>query len=267
MKKCFTALLLVLVVTTVAVSQRTPSNPTGLIGPIGLGGPDGGGGLPLFDDLESLMLGPLNGQLSAPGVEYFAFELTTTVETDSTNQFIRQENTFADDLFVDEIEAYWDGVVTPAADDGFTITHDYELSDLNTDRFYRWTSVVGTFFAVVGDPDGNGTFDVLEGDGMGDASFFDTGVQIPLAANLGISVADEALTVVLNGSAIYSGQILGANDAGIDTPELSTGILFPSANNADGFGSLQLVDNISIVPEPSSLLLVLAGLGVLRRRN
>ncbi len=221
----------------------------------------------LFDDLESLTPGPLAGQTSIAGVTYGSFDATVTAGPD---QEILQTNTFADDFFFDEFDADYSAVVTPAASDGFILSFDYALSDFATTRLFRPTSVGGTFFTVAGDQDGDGDLDVLQSDGAGAAFFVDTGVAMPLAANFGIQVDGSALTILLDEAPVYTGLILGANDATIATPELSTGILFSSGNNVAGLGSTIIIDNLSLstVPEPTSLaVLGLAGMGMLRRRR
>ncbi|MEL7239525.1 MAG: PEP-CTERM sorting domain-containing protein, partial [Planctomycetota bacterium] len=152
---------------------------------------------------------------------------------------------------------------------------DYELSDLNTLRLFQYTSVSGTFFTTLGDADDNGTLDVLQGDGLPDdgapgAEFIDTGVAMPLAANLGIAVDGDNLSVLVDGVSIFDGLILGADDGDLDAGDASTGILFPSGNDADGLGSTITIDNLSLstIPEPASLgLLGMAGLALVRRRR
>ena len=222
----------------------------------------------LFDDLESLTPGPLNpGRTSADGVLYTSFDGDVTAGPD---QDILQTNTFADDFGFSEIDADYSTTIAPQADNGFIVAFDYELSDFATTRLFRPTSQELTFFSVAGDVDNDGDLDVLEGNGAGGAAFFDTGVSLPLAANLAFQVEDTALTILIDEVPVYTGIILGGNDAGITTPETSTGVDFFSGNNAAGFGSTLAIDNLSVstVPEPTSLaVLGLAGMGMLRRRR
>jgi len=220
----------------------------------------------LADDLNDLTVGPVDGQTSAAGVTYTSFD-AEVIDQGGGDLAIEQVNTFADDFFFNEVEADWSATVTPAADDGFILSFDYELSDFNTLRQFRPLSAEGTFFASL--QISSAGLDVLVGDGMGGASFVNVG-SVPLAANLAVEVLDNDLTVLVDDVPVFTGLILGANDPGIDTGELSTGIAFPSGNDSTGAGSTLVVDNlfISVIPEPTTLALAgFAGLGMLRRRR
>ena len=241
-----------------------------LVGPTGTVNLDRFANDILFDDLEDLTPQDDFGTVvSDAGVTYASFD--GDIVSDGGDIELFQENTFADDFFFDEVSADYSLTVTPAASNGFIVSVDYDLSDLDTDRFYRYTSAGGTFFSVIGDSDGDGDFDVLETEN-GAGVFRDTGVAIPLSGNIALQVEGGTQTVLLNEMPIFTGSVIGADDPNdaIIAPEFSTGILFSSGNNAGGLGSTQMLDNLAIstIPEPATAgLLAAAGLGLLRRRR
>ncbi len=207
-------------------------------------------GMPiLVDDFDTLVAGALGGQISGPGVTYGAFDATAN-DVGGGDIELNQINTFADDGFFAEFGADWSLTVGPLADDGFVLTVNYAVTDLNTDRFYTPIAAnEGFIFTRLGDPDNDGDWDVLETDGGGAGVFFDTGVAIDLEGSIEFHILDLDMEIFVNGVSIYVGGIIGSNgDFGIIPGETLTNMNFDSANNATGFGSEQNVSLIEICP-------------------
>ena len=232
-------------------------------------------GVSYYDNLEwaAGMLGsPVDGTVNPDGGAWGSFD--ATFEPGTTGVAVNQVNTFADDFFFTEVLTQIPGGFNAA--DTFVMSTDIGLSSLNTARFMTPTSLENTFFTRVGDSDGGGTFDVLQidpasmGTGTPAGIFIDTGVPIPTLTQFTLSIAvnGTSLEVLLNGSSIFSGSVLGSPLDGLPYAENLTGSQYESGNDSTGFGDIAQYDNVSVVvPAPASLaLLGLGGLAIRRRR-
>lgn len=207
------------------------------------------------DDIESLSLGPVDGQVNHLGQTWFSYD--ATVESAGENQFISQTNTYADDYLYPEV-----GTTLPPTDGPFLFGVDGELSDLNTSRFYTPVdNTIGQIFTRVGDSDNDGCWEVLQLDGAGNPYFAETAVPILLSFHLEIVVEGSDLEVIVNGGSIFTGEVIDTTPFGGPGPSsVLTGAYFESGNNAGGENSVATYDNVSIaIPEPAVVLLMLVG--------
>ena len=242
--------LLCLVVATSSWAQSsTDIRSVGAIG--GAGAPGSPEGPDIFcETLNSLIVADGLPQLAESGICIDGNPGTTLVDDGTGDIKLNTENTVGDGIFI----VGWFLDVTPAvaplADEGFTIAFDYEFSDLNTSRFFTPQDAnQNIIFSRIGDTDGNGTWDVLETDGLGNGVFIDTGVMIALSGRMEIAINDLALDISIDGAPIYSGGIVGAN--GDVTPgETLTSVASQTTNDAGGIGSVECIDNISLNMEP-----------------
>ena len=174
----------------------------------------------------------------------------TLVDDGSGGIKFNTENTLGDDAFIGAWFLDITPVAAPLADNGFTIGFDYEFSDLNTTRFFTPQAAnEGIILTRIGDPDLNGTWDVLESDGAGNGLFVDTGVMIALSGRMEITINDLALDVSIDGNLIYSGGILGAN-GDFGPGETLTSLIAQTTNDAGGIGSFECTDNFSLNMDP-----------------
>ena len=203
----------------------------------------------LTDDFDTLFAGALDGQISGAGVTYGAFDATAD-DVGGGDIELSQINTFVDDGFFAEMTADWSATVGPQADDGFVLSITYELTDLATDRFYTPIAAnEGFIFTRCGDADNDGDWDVLDTDGGGGGIFVDTGVAIDLMGTIEFQINDLDLVIVVNGTTIFTGGIIGANgDFGIIPGETLTNMNFDSTNNMTGLNSVQNISKVEICP-------------------
>ena len=252
MKLCYSALLCFALLTSTAFGQvNNDMFDLQSIGKSNGGLPEGGNAL--CDELDALAVGPLNDQIGASGLDFGAVASVNVVDAgggdlETSDINVAGDDTFILQIFVDVVPAG----IAPRADDGLTVSFDYSLSDLNTDRFYAPQAAnEGIIFTRLGDPDGDGDWDVLETDGMGGGVFFDTGVAIALDGNIEFVINDLAMDVNVNGTMIYTGGIIGSNgDIGLTPGETLTSIVTQTVNNADGLGSEENLDNFAINTSP-----------------
>ncbi len=218
------------------------------------------GGDSLCETLDDLIVGPLEGQVGAAGVLWGSFD-GTVVDAGGGDLQANQINTFVDDGFFPEMTAFTADSFVPQASDGFSVTVDYELSDLNTQRYYTPVgegqddgsgAIFRVFFTRLGDATGNQNWDVLEVDAFGTGFFVDTGVAIELSGSIEFVINGLDMQIFVNGSMIYDGVIIGAN-GDLPTPTGSVGapsaldeVFFESANNIAGGGSEQNINNLAI---------------------
>ena len=205
--------------------------------------------LPLCEDMETLTVGLLGGQVSGRNIDWLdPFRVGTEVFDSSGNLRIRYTNVSGNDTFNDIFEAVVDPDFVPLADEGFTLAMDYSLSDLITEFFFTPIAIEQeVIFTRLGDVDNDGDWDVLETDGMGSGVFFDTGEPIPLFGTIVFNIVDLSLEISVNKNVIYTGGIIGSNgDPGITPGESLTNIDWESPNNSVGIGSVLTIDNLSI---------------------
>lgn len=216
---------------------------------------------PYLDDVESLSVGPLDGQMNEHGQTWFSFD--ATVEDPERDQLISQTNTFADNFFLVEVST-----TLPPTSGVFAFSVDSALSDLRTGRFYTPVdNTIGQIFTRVGDANGDGEWDVLQLDESGSAYFAETGFDIPYPSpfELEIVVKGSELQVFVDGGWIFSGSVIDTTMfGGPGRSSTLTSANFESANNAGGERATATYDNIGIlIPEPSTLLFFTLGASVL----
>ena len=244
---------------TVAAPVREPGEPCDITAPIVDSGERGERDWAEVyrDDVESLSLGFLDGQVNALGEEWSSFDAVVTSSVQ--NQFISQTNTYADDYFFAEV-----GTTLPATEGPFVFSVESELNDWDTSRFYTPVdNVIGQIFTRVGDSDNDGQWEVLQLDVNGDPYFAETGWDIPLLFELEIRVAGSDMEVAVNGNSIFTGDVIDSGTSGAGLSSTLTGAYFESGNESGGADSWATYDEVKIaVPEAPTLVFMLIGAGL-----
>ena len=208
-----------------------------------------GEGTPMVcDDIEMMVLGSIDGQTSASGTWLDPLFLGAEVVDAGGDQKLEYNNVIGNDTFGDIMEVTYDASLIAVADDGFTLSMEYDITDLNCQFFFTPIAAVeGFIFTRLGDPDLDGDWDVLETDGLGTGIFFDTGVAIANTGTIEFDILDLDMDISIDGTVIYTGGIIGSNgDAGITPGETLTTIDIESTNNLGGLNSVLTVDNIAL---------------------
>ena len=245
-KKQLVSLTLVVLYASVSCGQSSIFD----LREFGSGESQPGEGVPVFcEDIESLVEGPIGGQTSANDNFWSdpVPSLTANVINDGGNLIIENANTNQIDAFQDIFQLDLDAGNIPLADNGFTLSMDYTMTDTDTQFYFTPIGIAqGFIFTRLGDSDLDGDWDVLETDGAGNGVFFDTGVPIALAGTITFDILDLAMDISIDGNVIYSGGIIGSNgDIGITPPEQLDVIDWESGNNV-GTQSVLTVDNVSV---------------------
>lgn len=205
----------------------------------------------ICDDLEMLQVGLLNGQFSELGQWFDIENLVPEVVLIDNDTQIRYTNQDADGEFDDIAQLDFDPTFHAVADDGFTLSIDYTISDANSQFYFTPQDIVDPhnfIFARFGDSNGNGTWDVLESDGMGNGVFVDTGVAIPLVGTVEFTILDLDMSISVNGKLVYTGGVIGVNgDISVDAPgELLSSLDIETLNTTASPGAQLTVNNIAI---------------------
>ena len=202
------------------------------------------------EDLGSLMVGLVDGQTSANGNTWLdpLFLGAEVIDGGGGDLLLQYTNTSGNDTFGDIIDMTYDPSAIGVADDGFTFSFDYTISDLNLQFFISPIALnEGFIFTRLGDSVADGNWEVLETDGLGGGVFFNTGVPIATSGTIEFSILDLAMEISVDGVVIYTGGIIGANgDAGITPGETLTTVDWESINNLAAINAVVTIDNISL---------------------
>ncbi len=207
----------------------------------------------LCEDMNDLMVGALDGQASSDNTTWLGAAdgsgASMVIDAGGGDLKLDYVNNTGAGAFFDIFEATFDPAFIALADDGFTFSMDYEITNLNSTQFFFTpiAAVEGFIFTRLGDATGSGTWDVLETDGAGAGVFLDTGVAVATSGTIEFKVNDLDMDICIDGVVIYSGNIIGANgDPGIVPGESLTTLDIETVDDAFGTGSGLTVDNLAI---------------------